>query len=110
MSRYNFKAPALPLPTLEYSTGQQNQFMNALRLYFNRLDAYNIQESTVPSGTTDNRPGSDLQVGQYYFATNLGYPIYWNGSDWVNAFGYPLIFVTGVQTTATIGSITVTTA
>jgi hypothetical protein len=109
MAIYSVKAPALPLPTPEYDKGQQDQFMNVLRLYFNRLDAHNVQDSTVPSGTTDNRPALGLQIGQYYFATNLGYPIYWNGSDWVNALGYPLIFVTGAETTATIGDITVTT-
>jgi hypothetical protein len=109
MPLYKFKAPALPIPTAEYDSRQQELFSNALRLYFNRLDTYNVQQSTVSSGITDNRPASELQVGQYYFATNLGYPMYWNGNDWVTALGYPLIFVTGIQTTATIDAVTVTT-
>ena len=37
---YNVRAPSLPLPTIEYNPAQQNQFQNALRLYFNRLDNY----------------------------------------------------------------------
>lgn len=41
MPFYNFKAPALPVPTTEYSVQQQIAYMNALRLYFNRLDAFN---------------------------------------------------------------------
>lgn len=46
MPNYNFKAPALPVPPLDYDQGQQYQFENALRLYFNRLDTYNAQAST----------------------------------------------------------------
>lgn len=41
MAIHNFKAPALPVPTNEYSMQQQIAYMNALRLYFNRLDAFN---------------------------------------------------------------------
>jgi len=46
MPNYNFRAPALPLPKAEYDLSQQDQFSNTLRLYFNRLDQYNIQAST----------------------------------------------------------------
>ena len=45
MALYRFKAPALPLPTLEYDKQQQELFSNALRLYFNRLDQYNLATS-----------------------------------------------------------------
>lgn len=43
MAKYNVRAPSLPIPTTEYSRSQQDQFQNALRLYFNRLDQYNDQ-------------------------------------------------------------------
>ena len=46
MTKYNVRAPALPLPPADYLQAQQDQFQNALRLYFNRLDAYEIQENT----------------------------------------------------------------
>lgn len=36
----NFVAPALPIPTPEYTQGQQYQLNNTLRLYFNLLDNY----------------------------------------------------------------------
>jgi hypothetical protein len=36
----NFVAPALPLPTSEYSALQQTDSIRALRLYFNLLDNY----------------------------------------------------------------------
>lgn len=50
MANYNFRAPALPVPPVEYEQGQQNQFENALRLYFNRLDNFNI---SVAASVTD---------------------------------------------------------
>lgn len=43
MAKYGVRAPSLPIPTYEYSQKQQDQFQNALRLYFNRLDQYNEQ-------------------------------------------------------------------
>ena len=43
MAFYNVRAPALPLPPPEYNQPQQDQFQNALRLYFNRLDNFNAQ-------------------------------------------------------------------
>lgn len=46
-SWFNFRAPALPLPPIEYDQRQQDQFESALRLYFNRLDSYNAAISTV---------------------------------------------------------------
>jgi len=49
--QYNVKAPALPIPTLEYNKSQQDQFQNALRLYFNRLDNFLAQLTDNMSGT-----------------------------------------------------------
>jgi hypothetical protein len=103
------KAPNLPIAPVDYRQAYIDQLNNVLRLYFNQVDNF-TQTVTVPaSGTTANRPTENLQVGQYYFDTSLGYPIYWNGSDWVNALGYPLIFLTGVKTVGRIGAVTVTT-
>jgi hypothetical protein len=39
------------------------------------------------SGTTENRPTSLVSVGFQYFDTTLGKPIYYNGTDWVDATG-----------------------
>jgi hypothetical protein len=64
-----------------------NQFQNALRLYFNRLDLFNIANSTPGYGATADRPVLELQIGQFYFDTTLGYPIWWNGTVWKNASG-----------------------
>jgi hypothetical protein len=103
------KAPNLLVAPVDYDQRYQDQLNNALRLYFNQIDNF-VQNVTVPaSGTTANRPTENLQVGQYYFDTSLRYPIYWNGTDWVNALGYPLIFLTGVKTVGRVGTVTVTT-
>jgi hypothetical protein len=46
MANYKVRSPSLPLPTKEYDVDQQDQFQNVLRLYFNRLDQFNIQSTT----------------------------------------------------------------
>jgi hypothetical protein len=103
------KAPNLPIAPVDYRQAYIDQVNNVLRLYFNQIDNF-TQTVTVPaSGTTANRPTENLQVGQYYFDTSLGYPIYWNGAQWINALGYPLIFLTGVKTIGKVGTVTVTT-
>jgi hypothetical protein len=45
MPIYKVRSPALPIQSKEYDFNQMDQFQNALRLYFNRLDQYNIQAS-----------------------------------------------------------------
>lgn len=87
MTAYNVRAPSLPLSPFEYDQKQQDQFQNALRLYFNRLDEYNLTNSIPASGSTAARPAVRVQVGQFYFDTTLGIPIWYDGTDWVNASG-----------------------
>jgi hypothetical protein len=109
MQPYNFRAPSLPIPSYEYSQKQQDQFQNALRLYFNKLDTFNLDVTVPNTGTSANRPTEGLLVGQVYFDTTLGVPIWWNGSYWINAIGYPVIEVTGIKAVGKIGTVTVTT-
>jgi hypothetical protein len=45
MADYKVRSPALPIQPEEYDRSQMDQFQNALRLYFNRLDEYNAQSS-----------------------------------------------------------------
>lgn len=42
--------------------------------------------AAVASGTTEQRPSENLVVGQQYFDTTLGVPVYWNGTEWHNPF------------------------
>ena len=110
MAIYNARAPALPLAPIEYDQRQQDQFQYALRLYFNRLDTFLSTLATPASGPTADRPALDLQVGQFYFDTTLNKPTYWDGTQWIDALGGPLVAVTGVQSTLNIGSVVVTTS
>jgi hypothetical protein len=81
------KAPNLLVAPVQYAQQYQDQLNNALRLYFNQIDNF-TQAVTVPaSGATADRPTERLQVGQYYFDTTVGLPIYWDGTDWIDAAG-----------------------
>ena len=82
------KAPNLLItPPAEYDSRFFEQLNNALRLYFNQLDNFS-QGINVPSnGPTTDRPTTFLQIGQYFFDTTLGYPIWYNGANWVDATG-----------------------
>lgn len=42
--------------------------------------------TAVASGTTEQRPTENLVVGQQYFDTTLGVPVFWNGTEWHNPF------------------------
>jgi hypothetical protein len=81
------KAPNLLVAPTSYAQQYQDQLNNALRLYFNQVDNF-TQNVTIPdANTTALRPTYGLQVGQFYFDTTLGIPIWWNGSVWKNASG-----------------------
>lgn len=46
----------------------------------------NMTYVTVPiihSGATENRPTEHLVVGQMYFDTTVGTPVFWNGTEWI---------------------------
>jgi hypothetical protein len=45
MAQYAVRSPALPIQPEEYSRSQMDQFQSVLRLYFNRLDQFNIKSS-----------------------------------------------------------------
>lgn len=81
------KAPNLLVAPVSYSQLYIDQLNNALRLYFNQVDNFNAGILIPPSGETASRPIERLQVGQYYFDTDVGLPIWWNGSDWIDAAG-----------------------
>lgn len=42
--------------------------------------------ATIQSGTTEQRPTENVVVGQQYFDTTLGVPVFWNGTEWHNPF------------------------
>jgi hypothetical protein len=87
MTIKKFVAPALPTAPAEYDQHRDDQLNYSLRLYFNNLDSFLTAISTPQNGTTADRPTQNLQVGQFYFDTTLGYPVWYNGTVWKNASG-----------------------
>jgi hypothetical protein len=81
------KAPNLLVAPIVYDQRYIDQLNNALRLYFNQIDNFTQNITVPPSGTTANRPTGRLEIGQYYFDTTIGRPIWYNGTNWINAAG-----------------------
>jgi hypothetical protein len=85
------KAPNQPIAPVEYDQRYQDGFSNTLRLYFNEVDNFTQAVATPLSGDTASRPIGTvfipLPIGQFYFDTTLGLPIWWDGIQWINASG-----------------------
>jgi hypothetical protein len=81
------KAPNLLIAPVDYNQQYQDQFANALRLYFNQIDSFTQAASIPDSGKTTQRPTANLLLGQQFYDTTLGIPIWWNGTVWKNASG-----------------------
>lgn len=64
-------------------------FVNGFKIIPRKVNRMkNMTYVTVPiihSGSTENRPTEHLVVGQTYFDTTLGAPVFWTGSEWVKA-------------------------
>ena len=46
-----------------------------------------LEDNSISAvGPSSDRP-TEPTVGQKYFDTDLGKPIYWNGTEWVDALG-----------------------
>ena len=72
------KAPALPLPTSEYTPQYLNQLLNVLRLYFNQLDSTNRAE--IEAFTQYHGSFSDTTT-QTLGATNTATAITFDSTD-----------------------------
>ena len=70
-------------------TTQKHIFVNGFKIIPRKVNRMkNMTYATVPiihSGSTENRPTEHLVVGQTYFDTTLGAPVFWTGSEWVKA-------------------------
>jgi hypothetical protein len=87
MTIKKFVAPALPTAPIEYDHRRDDQLNQNLRIYFNNLDNFLVAISTPQNGATADRPTQNLQIGQFYFDTTLGFPVWYDGTDWVDATG-----------------------
>jgi len=81
------KAPNIPIAPVAYDQRYIDQLTNALRLYFTQIDNFTGFIAQPISGTTAERPAVQLHIGQTFFDTTLGIPIWWNDPDWVDATG-----------------------
>lgn len=79
----------LPRPPLE---GPGGLFTTAWAAWLNVVQ--NVVRATSSSGPTTSRPTTNLYVGQFFFDTTLGIPVWVKtpGSSpvWVNATGNPV--------------------
>jgi hypothetical protein len=77
------KAPNLPIPTIAYSQTNQESFGNALRLYFNTLDAFTSNLSTTAGGSALSFPhiAAYDTTDQYATASNTPTIVKWNTLD-----------------------------
>jgi hypothetical protein len=77
------KAPNLPIPTIAYSQTVQESFSNALRLYFNTLDAFTTNLSTTAGGSALSFPhiAAYDTTDQYATASNTPTIVKWNTLD-----------------------------
>ena len=88
MARYNARAPSLPLADYEYSQRQQDQFQNALRLYFNRLDDYLFALSSNQGASSLSFPfiAASDSTDQLATASDTPTVVAWNTLEGGNGF------------------------
>jgi hypothetical protein len=99
------KAPNLPIPTVAYSQTFIESFSNALRLYFNQLDAFTINLSNTDGGASLSFPHIAASDSTDQVATGNDTPtiVKWNtldsGLGWtLNAPGSAVAGYSGVYT------------
>jgi hypothetical protein len=81
------RSPSLPVAPGQYDADYVEQLNKILRLYFNTIDNFTQNVAIPDKGNTASRPTTTLLVGQIYYDTTLGIPIWWNGTVWKNASG-----------------------
>ena len=82
------KAPNLPIPTIAYSQTYTESFSNALRIYFNTLDAFTSNLSNVDGGSSLSFPhiaASDT-TDQYATANDTATLVAWNTEESILGF------------------------
>jgi hypothetical protein len=82
------KAPNLPIPTTAYSQTFIESFSNALRLYFNTLDAFTINLSNTEGGSSLSFPhiAASDSTDQYATANNTATLVAWNTGESILGF------------------------
>lgn len=86
MSKLPQTFPALEI-TDPSDVAQTRMVFTAITQMFQRIAAV---FNNPDFGGTGSRPTTQRTVGQFYFDTTLGQPVWWNGSVWVDATGTPV--------------------
>jgi hypothetical protein len=88
MAWYNFRAPSLPLPPLDYDQRREDQFANVLRIYFNQLDGANYALSANTGGGLLGFPFIEASnsTTQYATGNNTATIVQWDTTTLGNGF------------------------
>ena len=84
------KAPNLPIPTVAYSQTFTESFSNALRLYFNTLDAFTTNVSTTAGGSALSFPHIAASDSTDQIATGNNIPTVINFNTLDSGLGWTL--------------------
>lgn len=83
----NKQGYAFPYTIDATGTTDDPVFANGFKIIPRKVNRMkNMTYVTVPiihSGATENRPTEHLVVGQMYFDTTVGAPVFWNGTEWI---------------------------
>lgn len=83
----NKQGYAFPYTIDDTGTTGNPVFANGFKIKPRKVNRMkNMTYVTVPiihSGATENRPTKHLVVGQMYFDTTVGAPVFWNGTEWI---------------------------
>ena len=71
--------------TVEHEVDEQRFIRKGWAQFFTRV--FVICFAQQQSGTTANRPTTNLYIGRRYFDTTITLPIYYTGTGWIDAAG-----------------------
>ena len=93
-------------------TGTTGVFANGFKIKPRKVNRMkNMTYVTVPiihSGATENRPTEHLVVGQMYFDTTVGAPVFWNGTEWIQGNNGGSVDASNLATKAELAAIPAT--
>jgi hypothetical protein len=83
--------PLIPSPSTDtadrFDNGVAVEVSTTWRNFFSAV--FSVLNAMTQSGATTARPTTFLWVGRPYFDTTLGLPIWYDGTQWVDATGAP---------------------
>lgn len=71
----------------QFSLDGMRAFAQEVRSMFGRVA---VLANNPPFGATADRPTEQLTPGQQFFDSTLGFAVWWDGAQWVDATGAPV--------------------